>query len=340
MPKLDLAALANACYTLVSSEQSWLQGIVNVLRPLLDRGMGIAAWSFRVGDWGRSDPPPVGVDLELGKAIRAVCSTVSSTLAAQVFLGPRAKPGCERIGNTTGLDRDPSFAAFWPFRIRDFHALTVLDGRGFGVALLSPELHVIKSNRAMTRALERVGTHVLAGFRLRRALGQVDAVFEPDSRLVDAGAGDETEAREPGQPAALQSAVKALDQTWSKRATKDWEAALETWQGLVSGRWSLVQSFESGGRRYLVARRSLPAELPGRALQPLVAHALILRARGASYKQLAGELGISIAGAHQLVKHSCQRLGIRDEHELPLLLSALFGTTHTKPSALARPRGR
>jgi DNA-binding CsgD family transcriptional regulator len=95
--------------------------------------------------------------------------------------------------------------------------------------------------------------------------------------------------------------------------------AREAWRALVSGRWSLVESFESDGRRYLLARENPPDKVRDAALTALEMHALLLRAGGASYKWMAYELEISTAATHRLVQSGLKKLGIRNEHELPAL---------------------
>jgi hypothetical protein len=54
-----------------------------------------------------------------------------------------------------------------------------------------------------------------------------------------------------------QRAAKAIDRARS-RARSNEDEALELWQGLVAGRWSLVEQFDSDGRRFLVARKNDP----------------------------------------------------------------------------------
>lgn len=95
--------------------------------------------------------------------------------------------------------------------------------------------------------------------------------------------------------------------------------ACEAWRALVSGRWSLVESFEADGRRYLLARENPPHKVRESALTALEARALLMRAGGASYKWMADELAISTAATHRLVQSGLKKLGIRHEHELPAL---------------------
>jgi DNA-binding CsgD family transcriptional regulator len=242
------------------------------------------------------------------------------------FLSARARSLTERLGFADGLTPEPLYEPFRQLGIRDLTALTLLDASGEGVGFVAPAPHVIQSTPAFTRRLERIGAHVLSGFRLRRALSHVEAVLAPDGRLLDAYG----EAQAKDEQSVLRSAVKALDRAWSRR-TGELDEALELWKGLVSGRWSLVQSFDSDGRRYLVARRNQPGDLLGSPLTPLSAQALLMRAQAASYKQIAYELGLSVASVHRLVKDGIQKLGIGSEGELAVLFRASLSAKAAEP---------
>jgi DNA-binding CsgD family transcriptional regulator len=326
--KLDLGELAHACYALEAAEPEWLAGIIGVLRPGLDVGMGIGAWRFQLGAWSTAEPLVGDVDPEVESALKQVGADSPEERSWRFFLSSRAQSMTERLGFRDGLSHDEIYVPFQPLGIRDLNALTLIDASGHGIGFVAPAPQLVHSALARTRRLERIGAHVLSGFRLRRALGQVAAVLAPDGRLLDAVG----EAQGKDEQAALRSAVKALDQAWSRR-TSDVDDALEVWTGLVSGRWSLVQRFDSDGRRYLVARKNRPGEKHPLAapLPPLAAQALLIRAHAASYKQIAYELGLSVASVHRLVKDGIQRLGLGNEGELALLFRASLSAKPPEP---------
>ena len=118
----------------------------------------------------------------------------------------------------------------------------------------------------------------------------------------------------------LRDAAESLDENCAQRADETTHAA---WRALLEGRCSLVESFDSRGRRFLVARCNPPEITAPSALSSVEARALALRARSASYKVIADELGLSTAAGHNLVQSGMKKLGIHDEAELP----PLFGRT-------------
>jgi hypothetical protein len=281
----------------------------------MDGGRGVAAWPFNVRDLNATEWS-VGVSADVASVMTHVGGRISHDIAAQFLLGSRTKTACERIQRTTPLDEDPSFNDFQPFRIRDFAALTLLDPSGHGLAFAAPLEAVRASTRTSSARLERAGAHVLAAFRLRRALTIADdAVLEPNGRVVHA----EGEARGQDQRDVLREAVKRLDQARGKRACRDPDQALDSWRALISGQWSLVESFESDGRRYLIARRNPPGSVGAAAVSSLESSALLRRAQGASHKLIAYELGVSCAAAHRLVTSGARKLGIPHDGYLPVL---------------------
>jgi DNA-binding CsgD family transcriptional regulator len=316
-PRVSLSELAQACYSLDGSDRVWLDGILSAMRPVLDLGLGVAAWTLRPGQLC-ADELPLGVDPEIGRALVHTWVTWPQDDVWRAVCGRRAHSVCERLGRTAGMDLAADGMALKQIGVSDLGVITAIEASIAGVVLAAPSRQVMKTRRDVAARLERMGAHMLSGFRLRRALTTVEAVLDPGGKLLDAS----NEARAPEQRDALRAAVKAFDRACSSRSASDPDGALESWQALVSGRWSLVESFESDGRRYLVARPNPPETMERTALSPLEAHALVLRAQSASYKLIGYELGLSLAAAQQLVASGCKKLGVLRETELPQLFRA------------------
>lgn len=320
--RTDLASFAATCYALEADEDTWLTNLSRLLTPWLDCGLGVSAWGYRVEPFERSDGQPRGLAPDLGDAVQRVAERAPDALARRFIFGPRARSVSERIG--VELSHEPWFAALQPWRVCDFKALTLIDGAGRGLGFTGPSTAVVRTSAQSRHQLERIGGHILSAFRLRRTLGEIEAVFAPDGKLLEARG----QARDREEREALRSAVMAFDRAGSASAEQDCGDVLESWKALVSGRWSLVQSFESDGRRYLLARCNPPGDgsLPG--VTALEAHVLLLRAQGASFKLIAYELGLSIASAHALLRRGSAKLGIRSEAELADLFAQ--GSTQKK----------
>jgi DNA-binding CsgD family transcriptional regulator len=176
----------------------------------------------------------------------------------------------------------------------------------------------------LTRSVRRLWTHVAvhfaAGARLRSALErrdsgtepQADAVLSPTGRIVHA----EGEAKERLARESLRESAIAIDRARGRLRRSDPDAALDTWTGLVSGRWSLVDRFESDGRRYVVAHRN--EAVPARTLaltlreRQVVGHILL----GHSSKLTAYALGVSPSAVSGVLRAATQKLGVRSKAQL------------------------
>jgi Bacterial regulatory proteins, luxR family len=169
----------------------------------------------------------------------------------------------------------------------DFFYLNGLDPSGIGCLLTlgcrEPEFRLSPNEAAVFR---RLAAHLGAAFRCRRRLGPL--------------------ARTGHGAAAVRS----------QRRRRDGLGALEHWSPLNYARWTLVDSFEEGGRRYVVARENQAearsfCDLTDRERQ-IVVHASL----GMSNKQIAYALGISDATVRVLMARAAQRFGVHSRKEL------------------------
>ncbi|MEM7412456.1 MAG: helix-turn-helix transcriptional regulator [Myxococcota bacterium] len=161
-------------------------------------------------------------------------------------------------------------------------------------------------------------THLGAGLRLRAAFaddaegGGVEAVLDPDGRIQHA----EGPARDASARDALRDAAVRIDRARSHAGRCDPEAAMESWSGLVEGRWSLVDRFERDGKRFVVAHRNEPSVVDPRGLTRRERQIAELVGMGRSTKEIAYELGVSLSAVSMAVKTGCRKLGLGARTEL------------------------
>jgi DNA-binding CsgD family transcriptional regulator len=198
-----------------------------------------------------------------------------------------------------------------------------LDQRGLLVSLGVPAGPTITAARRAD--LVRVGTHILTALRLRTRLAAQSpgaesalaspepggAVFFPDGQVAHAD-GDAVlgKARR-----ALETAVRDITEARTK-VRGDARRALGMWKGLVSGQWTLVDHFESGGERYMVARENAPRAKGLAALTPTERAVVLFAARGSTTKEIAYTLGISDNTVRVLLMRAARRYGVRTREAL------------------------
>jgi DNA-binding NarL/FixJ family response regulator len=201
-----------------------------------------------------------------------------------------------------------------------------LDITGRGCMLFFPTAKRTRVSDAMETRWRQVMAHANAGLRVRAALqgddrspvDTTEAVLEVDGRAVHAtGQAESREARQ-----VLREAVREMDHSRGAMRRSDPDAALAAWKGLVTGRWSLVDHFESDGRRYILARRNDPQVTDPRALTLQERQIARYAAQGLASKHVAYTLGVSEARVSQALNAALRKLGLRSRAEL---VRVLFG---------------
>lgn len=168
----------------------------------------------------------------------------------------------------------------------------------------------------------RVAAHVGAGLRLRTALERAggaaeEAVLDPAATLHDA----QGPARSPRARDVLRRAVLDRERARTRAQRSDPDHALALWEGLVAGRWSLVDRFDGDGKRFVVARPNAPDFGHPRGLTPrerLVAEYL---GTGRSVKEISYLLGIGAPAVSNAIARAATRLGLRGRVELALFFA-------------------
>ncbi len=308
----DWIGLAESAYALDGDQEAWLHGICEHAAPILDLGLGVAVYTFHAsptrlqsegvatlgGPAGFADivrdsidgAGPAGVSRFLG------CGTSVHTMSEAIFDAlPEEHDGFRQ--HTSG-----EFA--------DVLGVLVLGGGGRGLSLSIPLDRRRVPTPSERRHLGRIGAHLGAGMRLRRALSneaglEPEAVLDPDGRIRDARG--EAEGREPRD--RLREAVQRLERARTSEHRTD-AASLKLWQGLVRGRWSLVDRFESDGRRFVVALRNQPELGDARGLSQREHHVSELAGSGLSNKEIAYETGLSASSVANALANARRKLGL------------------------------
>jgi DNA-binding CsgD family transcriptional regulator len=120
---------------------------------------------------------------------------------------------------------------------------------------------------------------------------------------------------------ALRDATLAIDRARARRK-RDPEAAIDLWRALVEGRWSMIDRFDSNGRRLFVARRNDPAARGPRGLTARERQVVGYAALGHSNKLIAYELGLAESTVANHLTDAQLKLGVRTRTELIQIHSA------------------
>jgi len=188
------------------------------------------------------------------------------------------------------------------------------------VLLGAPLPKLTRLRPAERRAMSHVAAHIAAGYRLRRAFERRPLSVDDDRvAAVLSASGDIQHATAEAKPALhrqrLREQAFAIDHARSKRCADPHEA-LALWKALIAGRWSLVDRFDSDGRRYFVAIKNDPDVTHPRALTPRERQVAGFAALGLQNKLIAYELDISSAAVSLHLRSALVKLGLAGRAEL------------------------
>lgn len=317
----DWITLVEAAYRLAGDQLAWLQNLSDSAVPLLNRGSGVAAQIVR------NRPGDIQLEDVVVSGDPAMIETIRATIGSA---SPEAIDLTYRSGITAGTMSENVFAkvpgaaeAFWNGTgrcFRDAMGIVAYTGIGRVVALNAPLTELTAMTKRERQRWSRIAAHVGTGLRLRYRLGAADplkdgateAIFEPDGRPQEAReAADSRKALD-----VLQRAVARYESARGRLRRTDPDQALQLWQALVQGRWSLVDHMDTDDRRYIVAVRNPPGMEDPRGLTVREQQVAELLGAGRNSKETAYLLGVSTSAVNNAAARVQSKLGLRSRGEL------------------------
>ena len=324
----DALDVIEQAYKLDASPADWLRGLAQMVYTHLGQGLGISAFYYRVTDDNRVETgDEIAIDL---------CHTPPMPVGESLAMLPpdfvqQSFVKCECITQSAALDQDPSMrelmkpmldAAASVLGWRDIAMLGGMDPTGHGVYFGAWLPHETRLDTRVREMWSRVAVHIATAHRLRRTLAALssgasanrrpDAVLYPDGRVAHAeGEAVSQEARD-----ALRNGVRLMEVARGDLRRDKPFKAVDAWRGLVSCRWSLLDQFESDGKRYVIARRN-DARINGfAALTDRERQAVSYAALNHTNKLIAYEIGISPSTVGVLLHRATRKMGVTSRREL------------------------
>ncbi|HEV8548091.1 MAG TPA: LuxR C-terminal-related transcriptional regulator [Polyangiaceae bacterium] len=324
--RADYLAVVEAAYAVDQPVDVWLKMIAEAAAPTLNAGLGVITMRYRIHEHGMdadvAGTAPWTPDklAPMTEQANAACA-LHPSLKHQLYLaGP---PVAFAKGQTAGLDATANAAldsVYQAIGMRDALGIRGIDPSGHGIVLAVP----LRENGRITgrrrRTLSRLATHLAAAVRLRLSrpvpLDQSDAVFETNGACVHVS--PELEASTP-LPALTQGVERLVRGRKFRRADPD--QAVELWTSLIAGHFSVFETLDTDGKRFLVARRNAPSVTDPRALSDVERRVACYASWGHSQKLIAYELGLTAPTVSHHLKQALRKLGLKHRGELV----AVFG---------------
>ncbi len=334
--------LIEAAYDLRRSDADWVAQLVKTAEPILDHGLGLFGFGFI-----RPTPGRGGADAVVRYMhTRSLPADFPERLdAARRLLSPElieaaAPPGYAGTW-TQLLEGYPEVAQAFLEKLgyADLLGILAVDPNGIGVHMSAPLPCAKRLSKRSQERWQMIGAHIASAYRLRLALidpaarSQADstglphdaeAVFDVNGfRVVDAVG----PAKDPTVASLLRDASRAVDRARGELREADPHEALETWKAMVDGRWSMVDWFDSDGRRFFLAIPNPPDLRDPRGLTEQERQVVTYVLLGDTNKLIAYRIGLSPGRVSVLLKSAMHKLGVNSRTQLVRKLGPLGVST-------------
>jgi DNA-binding CsgD family transcriptional regulator len=329
--------LIEVAYDLEKPDSEWLPDLMDAGAPILDHGLGMFGFGFiRPPGGGGRDAVIKDMHLRsLPPDFPERFAAASQALSPE-FVRAVTPPGYAGTWSEISKNHPEEFNLLLEkLGYEDLFGITAIDPDGVGVDISAPLPEKMElSARSRTR-WQMLGAHIASAYRLRRALfdaegGSVDdpsglphgaeAVLDANGfRIVDSIG----QAKEANAADMLRRAARRVDKARGALRKDDPKKALEMWKALVSGRWSVVDWFDTDGRRFVLARPNAPKVLDPRGLTEQECQVVTYVLLGDTNKLIAYRLGLSQGRVSGLVKSAMHKLGAKSRAQLVQKLGPL-----------------
>lgn len=336
---------AHAAYELAGNDAEWLEQLLETLGPLLNTGRGVVG--FR---WSRREDGSIAArELEFiggrpgdEEMFRGLLNNLDETRSSLAYEAPYSFKSLSEIAQDhptlNDLKRDQDMQRLAHDRdLVDFEMLRVDEssGRGWMFSVLRSEVNGIAEPRR--QLWQKVGAHIAAGVRLRATLDgpeldEATAVFDPNTGTLEVG--DEA-LKSGGRRERLLELIEARREA-EERVEYDPLGAMDLWEGLVAGRWSLLDTVDTDGRTYTVLREN-PLHVRSRvALSERERQVAYLVGRGHHVKLAAYELGLAPSTVRSQLSSAMRKLNVEDRAGLYRLVASVDGPESATPVEMSQ----
>ncbi len=308
--------VTRATYDFRDSTEQWARGVQGALQPALDVGQGTLLSLVAL--------PPGGLAIEhlssvgasrLHHAVVRLSAWLAPAKLRESFFNGRF------LGTSSRTYSEGDFARLEARarggRTKDAAGFCVSDSADYGFMVVSPLPERLALPAQPSRAVRLIAQHVATGLRLQRAVSSV-GLQEPSVEAVFDSRGTVHHAQGMARDrASLERLRSEVARRSGGRRTAELDSD-EAWSALVAGRWSLVDRFDTDGRRFVVAYRNPEGIVDPRRLTPREECVVTLASLGRSNKEVGAELLISDSTVASLLASAMKKLGLESRTLLPL----------------------
>jgi DNA-binding CsgD family transcriptional regulator len=310
-----------AAYDVVPDDQRWLRAVVEAALAVWGRGREAHAAIYDASDVAT-------FEIKTAEFVGLSPPAIDSILRGLEQFTPEFVARTFRMGLASGIrqmaypEMKPMVDELGAFGFADEFSLNGLDPEGKGVFIGMWSQQLNDHSAGELALLRRMAHHLGAAHRVRRRLREsqpthatpdstlgAEAIIDARRRIVHAAG----PARSKGARDELIAAAVARDR---ERGTGFDLGERLGWGPLTRARWTLVDSFERAGARYVVARENQSSIGGLESLTERERQAVAYLAISQSTKETAYALGIADATVRVLLSRAAAKLGVRSRSAL------------------------
>lgn len=315
-----LADFLDASYDVTAEDAVWLRRVMDAAGAVLGSSVAAHGAIYDASDVASFKPQVVefmGLSPAVIQVLLRRLGDFTPGFVARTFRSLVAD-STTKIGMP---EMGPMLKELAPLGLPDAFNINGLDPCGMGVFVALWVPATVNLSPAETDLFRRMAHHLGAAHRVRRRLRETqsgratldptdgaEAVLDSKRRVVHAAGPARTKAARE----LLMATVEARDRARTARADED----LRQWQPLTRARWTLVDSFERDGVRYVVARENQSHPKGFETLTDRERQVIVYFAVGQSTKETAYALGISDTTVRVLLSRAAVKLGVRSRRGL------------------------
>jgi len=329
-------ALVEAAYNLEAGPTEWLPNLLRAGGTTLDFGQGCAA-AIWAGASNEGEPLVSQVHAENGPPDLATrfaraAREIEPRLARATPAPPEA--GAHTLAESRCSHPEFHEALTKQIGCKDMLTLCAIDPDLHGVGIHIPSATVIELSRQARKRWHMFSVHIASGHRLRRRLGQTPEGIPVTELPLDAGAlldpkcfsvveaADQTKNK--GLLDEIRRTAIQVDLARGRLRRGETCEAQQLWEAVVRGRWSMVDWFDTDGRRFILALPNAPHIRDPRGLTEREYQVATQAGTGDSCKLIAYRLDISRSRVSELLHGAMRKLGVRTRVQLVIKMRTLL----------------
>lgn len=324
--------LAEAAYDLQVGAGDWLPQLLKAGGASLDLGrgsLGMLGTGFTedqqgaIGQICTSDGTP-----DLALALMTAVQEIGPEVTRKHTANAMQSPVIELLSAVRETEPEIYEVYVRHLGCKDVLSIHAHDPDGHGVLISMPSAELVRLSANERKRWERISVHIATAHRLRRNLGgasvplgvsatdlplNAEALIDPSRFSVSEAVGD---ARGDEASTTIRNAAVHIDRARGKMRKNSPDEALDLWRAMVRGRWSLVDWFDTDGRRFVVAKPNAPNLGDPRGLTEREHQVVTYASRGESSKLISYRLGISRQRISGLLRDAMHKLAVKTPAQL------------------------